>query len=641
MIAKMRFVNLTVEETKLDDLLSKFIDFPGFHPVEAQQIIASVHGARSFEMPNPAEALISEIKAIEDEVGMIFVAPKTREIKDSLDEMHQYLVDSHQIFSNQFNRIKQLEAENTKYKNALQQIEAFEEFDFSFEDLFHAKFVSLRFGKLPLDSVERLRFYRHKPFIFLSLHEDKEKHELWCLYLMANEYEREIDNLFTSMYFERIHIPDFVQGTPGSAMIALRDFIEKNELEIVNLKEQLQRLASDYQEGISQIKGELEFLYKMYDAKKYVVGLGDRVSISGFIEKSAVKNFENHFQMVPTIELDVRPAESDKRLKPPTKLKNSWFSKPFGMFVEMYGMPTYGDIDPTSFVAITYTLLFGIMFGDVGQGLLLALIGFLLGKFKNWSLGPILVRVGFSGAFFGLLYGEIFGNEEILHHFYHDLGINFLPFVPMDSSNTMSLLIGTIAIGAVILFTAMIMNTIFKFKHKDYAEAVCSPNGVAGITLYGFTLAAIVGMVSGFNIINILTILLFIVIPVLLIFFKEPIHRKLHHEKAFPDGVGGFITEAFFELFEIILSYVTNSLSFLRVGGFVLSHAGLMLVFKVIAGMVGNGMDDPNMIVLVIGNLVVMGIEGLLVGIQVLRLEFYEMFSRYYNGDGFAFNPIV
>lgn len=636
MIAKMRLVNLTVEESQLDDLLSKFIDYSGFHPVEAQQIVSSVHGARSYEMPNPAEGLLQEIKEIEQEVGMIFIAPKTRQLTASLDEMHQYLVDSHQVFSGQFNRIKQLEADIKRYKEALQQIENIEGFDISFEDLFHAKFVSLRFGKLPLDSVERLRFYRHKPFIFMPLHEDKEKHELWCLYLMANEYEREIDNLFTSMYFERIHIPDFVSGTPGSAMVALREYIGKCEKEIEIAKQELQRLASDYQEGLSQTKGEIEFLYKMYDAKKYVVGLGDRVSISGFIEKSKVDEFEAHFKMIPSIEIDVRPATSDKRLKPPTKLKNNWFTRPFQVFVEMYGMPTYGDIDPTTFMAITYTLLFGIMFGDVGQGLLVALIGFLLGKFKNWSLGPILVRVGFSGAFFGLLYGEIFGNEEILHHFYQEiLHIDFLPFVAMDPSNTMTLLFIAIGLGAIILFTAIILNTIYKFKKKDYAEAICSPNGVSGMILYGFTLTTIVTMVLGINILNIFTVLTFIVIPVLLIFFKEPIHRKFHHEAMFPDGIGGFITEGFFELFEVILSYITNTLSFMRVGGFVLSHAGLMLVVKVLAG------ADANPIVMALGNLFVMGLEGLIVGIQVLRLEFYEMFSRYYDGDGFAFNPIV
>ena len=117
--------------------------------------------------------------------------------------------------------------------------------------------------------------------------------------------------------------------------------------------------------------------------------------------------------------------------------------------------------------------------------------------------------------------------------------------------------------------------------------------------------------------------------PLIAIFFKEPIHRFIHKEKPFPKGFGSFFTESFFELFEVMLSYVTNTMSYLRVGGFVLSHAGMMLVVATLMNMVGNA----SLLVMVLGNLFVMALEGLIVGIQVLRLEFYEMFSRYYDGN--------
>ena len=103
----------------------------------------------------------------------------------------------------------------------------------------------------------------------------------------------------------------------------------------------------------------------------------------------------------------------------------------------------------------------------------------------------------------------------------------------------------------------------------------------------------------------------------------------------FPDKMGWFIIEGFFELFEVVLSYVTNTLSFLRVGGFILAHAGMMLVVYTLMEMSGGVFGQT--LILVIGNLFVMGLEGLIVGIQVLRLEFYEMFSRYFNGDGIPF----
>jgi len=265
----------------------------------------------------------------------------------------------------------------------------------------------------------------------------------------------------------------------------------------------------------------------------------------------------------------------------------------------------------------------------------MAFIGFLLTKFKKMPLAPIITRIGFSSAFFGLFYGSIFGNEEILHNFYAKFG--FTPLNIMDSSMTMTMLIGTVAIGAVLILTSIGINFITKLKHKHYGDAIFSSNGIMGFILYGFVLIGIaLQMLKVASVFNLITIILFVVVPIISIFFKEPIEHLLEKQKPFPDGIGGFIVQGFFELFEVILSYVTNTVSFLRVGGFILSHAGMMMVVNTLMEMSGNG----SVVVAIIGNLFVMGLEGLIVGIQVLRLEFYEMFSRYYEGDGVPFTPI-
>ncbi|HSR03293.1 MAG TPA: V-type ATPase 116kDa subunit family protein, partial [Proteiniclasticum sp.] len=335
---------------------------------------------------------------------------------------------------------------------------------------------------------------------------------------------------------------------------------------------------------------------------------------------------------------EVRPAHNDKRLTPPTKLKNGWFSEPFGMFVEMYGVANYKDIDPTPFVAITYTLLFGIMFGDVGQGLLLALLGWLVYKFKGMKLGAVGIRIGISSAFFGLLYGSVFGNEHLLDPFYINvLGLSGKPIHTMDPGFTMTLLLSAIAIGSVLIITTIGINIYINYKRNHIVEMFLSHNGVAGIILYTFVMAGAGLMLGGIiNLFNPVTLTLFAGLPLFLMFLKEPIERRVHGEKMFPDGFGGFFTEAFFELFEIILSYITNTMSYMRVAGFVLSHAGMMLVVSSLMEMTGNA----GPVVFVFGNLFVMALEGLIVGIQVLRLEFYEMFSRYYTGDGIPFKSL-
>ena len=321
---------------------------------------------------------------------------------------------------------------------------------------------------------------------------------------------------------------------------------------------------------------------------------------------------------------------------PPTKLKNNWFSRPFGMFVEMYGVPSYTDFDPTNFVAVSYTFLFGMMFGDVGQGLVLSLVGYLAYKLKGMKLGEVGMRIGIASALFGIFFGSVFGSEEILHPF----------FIPMHAENTMTLLGAAIAIGVTLIVVSIFMNIILNAKKQHIGEMCFSQNGIAGLVFYVSVLLIVVKKMLKVNIPFVgstLSIIILIVIPVLLMFLKEPIERKLEGEPIFPAGFGGFFTEAFFELFDIMLTFIANTMSFLRVGGFVLSHSGMMMVVYKLAEMVNGGSTDVTiayLIVLVFGNIFVMVLEGMIVGIQVLRLEFYEMFSRYYEGKGKPFISI-
>ena len=129
-----------------------------------------------------------------------------------------------------------------------------------------------------------------------------------------------------------------------------------------------------------------------------------------------------------------------------------------------------------------------------------------------------------------------------------------------------------------------------------------------------------------------------IVLPVLLIFFKTPLTALVTGRKAEKFS----IAESFIGIFEGALSFLSNTMSFLRIGGFVLSHAGFMLVISQLAGtsVEGAPVTVGMVITYIIGNIVVIGIEGLLSGIQVLRLEFYEVFSRFYDGGGSEFSPL-
>jgi V/A-type H+/Na+-transporting ATPase subunit I len=636
-IAKIKLVDITSNTTNLDAVLTRFVDLKDFHPVLASEIVERVHGSTSFVAENPCQPLLQDLDEIEKKYDLNLPDIELKDYNYDFNEMYDYMVEIKERLNTEVDHIKELQVFIRKYQDALIQVHNIESLDIPLDDLFACEFISIRFGRLPNDSVEKLRFFQSRPFVFKSFNHDS--NNSWCMYYTTEEYKREVDNIFSSLFFERIYIPDFVHGKPKEAIAALEEEIKQAQKMIDQYKADMYDITCGCSNRLACIKGELLFLNRSFEAKKYVVGLGDKFTISGFVEEQNIDKIHQMFDDIKDIiEIEVQEADSDKRITPPTKLKNGWFSKPFGMFVEMYGLPGYKDIDPTPFVAITYSLLFGMMFGDLGQGLVLALVGWLAYKYKGMRLGAVGIRIGLTSALFGLIYGSVFGNEELLNPLYGALGFAEKPVHVMDSEFTMTLLIIAIGFGSFLIVVSMILNIFTLFKKKRYAEIIASHNGLAGLILYGFILVG-VALQFGLQIqvFNVFTISLFLAIPLILIFFKEPLERKFAGHKLFPAGFGGFFVEGFFELFEIVLSYITNTLSFLRVGGFLLVHAGMMLVVTSLMTMVGG---SGSILVLVFGNIFVMGLEGMIVGIQVLRLEFYEMFSRYYEGNGVAFNAL-
>ena len=122
----------------------------------------------------------------------------------------------------------------------------------------------------------------------------------------------------------------------------------------------------------------------------------------------------------------------------------------------MYGLPNYGDIDPTGLVAVTYAVLFGIMFGDVGQGLLLGLIGyFFMYKKKQMQLGLVLARCSLFSVLFGFLYGSVFGFENLLDPMYHALGFAEKPLEVLHPESINMILITSIVAGIFILYARL------------------------------------------------------------------------------------------------------------------------------------------------------------------------------------------
>lgn len=397
-----------------------------------------------------------------------------------------------------------------------------------------------------------------------------------------------------------------------------------SELDRVNQK--IDELKDSNKEAFSNIAYSLDYYEKADKMKESMYKGRTYAYLSGWVPNSELKDLEKLSEKYDDSLFSFKDADKVTS-KPPTKLKNNYLTKPFEILVNMYGTPNYRELDPTAFFAISYLLLYGMMFGDLGQGLIFMLAGFLLAK-RNSQAGGLLKRIGFSASIFGVLYGSFFGLETV---------IPALLIRPFES--IIQVLIVSVAFGVGLLFISYLIGIYNKLiKQNDLEEGIFGKEGLAGLLMMVSFILIILNIVK----INPMPMALgigILVLSIVMMIFKQPIARKIEKEEQLYDQkASDYYVESSFSIIEALLSVFSNLVSFTRVGAFAINHVGLFMAFQVMAKLAGGGII--GIIILILGNILIIGLEGMVVFIQGLRLEFYEMFSKYYKGDGRLYSPI-
>lgn len=283
------------------------------------------------------------------------------------------------------------------HEQAMAQVDHLMGMPADFQQIFSCEHIKVRLGRLPADSFDKLSYYDDKPFYFK--HFSVEKEYYWGMYFVPVEYQEEVDDIFEDLYFERTHIPDFVQGNSTEASAELHKMVEKDKADIEDCQKKYSEVLNAEMDRLCKIFSRLKSQHDNFDLRNKAAIVNDKFYIVGFVPKSESESFAKLFDGIDSVSVVLQPADANGKLQPPIRLKNNKFTKPFSMFVDMYGLPSYNGINPTSFVAITYMLLFGIMFGDFGQGLLLAIFGAVMGKFKKWSMARLSQELDFRVRF--------------------------------------------------------------------------------------------------------------------------------------------------------------------------------------------------------------------------------------------------
>lgn len=638
-IEKISLVQIGGKRSALNQALVACCDSELFH-IELPSNGITAMGLHPIQEQNPYLPLLDQCYALLSlfDLTQHYHEFDTYHLEEDETQIHGYLealtLDAKKL-EQQINALSQ---ELEFHNQAMAQIEHLRGLDTTFDTFLHSARTTTRFGRLPIDSFPKLSYFTRQLFFFLDFDHDEEYY--WGIYIAPTSEIHTIDRIFESLYFEAIDLPDFAHGTPEDAMRSVQHRIANLTKQLDGATKQLEELKTAEQDKLLAIYSYLKLHSETHAYRKYAVCTESNFFIEGFVPTKQLPAFMKELEPYPELVCEATAVESLPEYHPPTKLHTMKFFKPFEMFVSMYGLPDYYGINPTSFIGFLYVLIFGIMFGDLGQGLLLAVGGALVYRKNKLPLAAILSRCGISSCIFGTLYGSVFGFEEVLNPVFQLFGFADKPIHVFESETTMGLLITVLALGLLIIIVTICMNIVLKLRKKDYESALFSNNGIAGLVFYvGVVAAVTLLMVSEINLLNPIFILVVIVLPLACMFLREPltewvVKRKVEKPEG---GMAGFIMQNFFEVFEMVLSYIANSLSFLRIGGFVLSHAGMMAVVMTLAEMAGTIGSIP---VIIIGNLFVMGLEAFLVAIQVLRLTFYEIFSRFYEGDGKPFNPM-
>lgn len=442
----------------------------------------------------------------------------------------------------------------------------------------------------------------------------------------------EMGKILHSLSFEEIEIPFGLSGTPESMIAELNEKIRDMEKEKNKIESEIDKLKKEFVVFIDESYSFMKLLEKAESISMEAACTNDFFYMAGWVPISEqeglekrLSNFDN--QLLLTFKPE---SEVGSSITPPTKLKNNWFIRPFEAIVRMYGIPSYNEADPTKFVAISYMIMFGSMFGDAGQGLIFLIAGLFLSiKMRRPNLGGVLSRIGLSSMIFGVLFGSVFGDEHI---------IKPLLFYPMENINT--ILMGGVVLGVVFTTIGFIFSLVNAVKRRSLEDGVFGKDGVVGLLFYWIIILTAASIYNfGSSIIPIPTVIIILCILLCFMVVKRPLSNMLTgHKPLYDESVQDYYIESGFGVFETLLSMLSNTISFIRVGAFALNHVGLFIAFATIAKMMNSGAAGVGMLVL--GNIVIIGLEGLIVFIQGLRLEYYEIFSKFYEGAGIEYSPV-
>ncbi|MCW3996608.1 MAG: hypothetical protein NWE98_10750 [Candidatus Bathyarchaeota archaeon] len=469
------------------------------------------------------------------------------------------------------------------------------------------------------------------PLIFHRCYLAKDM-EFVCM-AVQSKHAAEAERILKTYHGEIFHIPQELPHDIKEALNEVSRQLKENAQKKVDIKAALEKLGSEKKSRLFSLREIAQNILALLEAKTKILQSEQLATIKGFVPTKDFHRLTEKVHVASQGTSLVLENEPLPMADPPTLIRHNRFVKPFEELTHLYGLPYYDELDPTPMIAVTFPILFGLMFGDVGHGAVLLAIGLTLGFFikkesamKN--LCWILAACGVGAIIAGLLFGEVFGREL------------FTPLWLNPFNNVLTFLIFCLIVGVIQIMSGFTMELGDFALRRNWGDIFLT--SIPKIAFY----AGSVYLIAAYQL-NFAAWLsgpiLFVLVPFLILVFAKPV---LYNAKIFSGAAGSKETVSFserlFESGDLVTRLLSNTVSYTRILALLMAHWALVTVTYTIAGLV-SGSSSLGMvlgsIVIVGGNIFVIALEGLIVFIHSLRLHFYEWFSKFYQGTGTPFAP--
>jgi len=630
--SEMVLMSIVVFKEESEELTSRILNLGIFQPVDIRTIEKELEDLTPLNTEKEYaewEELEVQLHQVAKTLNLsIFASGKIEHFSPNM--IKNFLSEVEEEVSPLLNQKEEIQNNLQNIETILSQIKDYIPFPIKKSSTY--TFLNIELGSIEEKNLVVLeRTLKNIPHLTLPLKKEMGRVVILVVYLKKDEVF--LTKVLKDIFWQPMEYPEGLPEIPQEMQNKLNAELEEYRNKIAEIDKEIKKLGEKYKEKFFAILGYITREKALLQAKKYAFITGRTFLISGWIPKEEKNRVVKEVRsVVPSAYLEIRATKTlnvDKE-QIPVRLKHSKFLKPFELLITSYGLPRYGTIDPTLFVAISFLIMFGAMFGDLGHGLVLLLGGLLLKRSKQETMkqgGSLLAWCGVSSCIFGFLYGSFFGQEKIIPALWKN------PFYNINDIFRVSIMFG---IG--VLTLGILLNIINSLLDKNYFRALFDKAGLISGFLYWVGIALVSKSFIAKTPVP-PAYLVLLIAGVCLLFFKPVLERAITKKN---ESLGVSFMESIIDLLEIIMGYLANTISFIRIAAFSLAHAGLfMAIFELSRLLSSIGGNILSFLVILFGNILVILLEGMIVGIQSLRLNYYEFFSRFFVPSKQEFKPLT